>query len=95
MQRPPNKILRIRDAVFILPDNFEGSIDQAFTKFLEYQQSANKAFVNTIDPNDIYTPLGILLQDQHHGKVCLDCSIYEYVDGLYQEIPKTFKPIVE
>ncbi len=87
MPEYPKKILRIRDAVFVLPDDFKGTFEDAFRLFLKYhsEHTHNPEYV---DPNAFYTPLGVIAQSNTERLVCCDCSLFELENGTYKELPK-------
>lgn len=84
----PKKILKIRDAVFVLPDDFEGSFHDALHEFLKYQESLAEPHDTFKDPNGLLTPLGILLGDEDGHRVAAELSIYELKDGNYIPVDK-------
>lgn len=89
----PKKVLQIKDAVFILPDDFNGNIQDAMNLFLEYSMSASKDHHEfKTDPNRIFTPLGILtINPNTNIKCCMEASLYELKDGYYVDmLPEEF-----
>lgn len=82
-QSLPKKILMIKDCTFILPDDFDGSTSEAFTKFLEYHQKHLKDAI-AVDDANIFSTFDILLHSDSASKVCGQYGIYELIDGRYQ-----------
>lgn len=79
----PKKILMIKDCTFILPDNFNGSVEDAFKSFLEYR-ATHISDARFIDDSNIFSSFDILLHSSNKPKVCGQCGIYELVNGKYQ-----------
>ena len=84
----PKKVLHIYDAVFVLPDDFSGTIQDAMKLFLEYQNKVSKENIpeSKIDPNRLFTPLGILTVSRDKIKCCMEARLYELKDGYYIEM---------
>ena len=84
----PKKVLHIYDAVFVLPDDFSGSIQDAMKLFLEYQNKASEENIpeSKLDPNRLFTPLGILTISPDKIKCCMEAKLYELKDGYYVEM---------
>lgn len=89
MSTLPKKILKIRDAVFVLPDDFKGSFHDALHEFLKYQETLTEPHDTFVDPNGVLTSLGVLLSDSNGHRVAADMSIYELKDGNYVPIEKS------
>lgn len=87
----PKKVLHIYDAVFVLPDDFSGTIQDAMKLFLEYQNKVSKENIpeSKIDPNRLFTPLGILTVSRDKIKCCMEARLYELKDGYYVEMEET------
>ena len=79
----PKKILMIKDCTFILPDNFEGTLEDAFDAFLEYRKS-NLKNAQFIDDGNLFSTFDVLLHSGEKPKVCGQYAIYELVDGKYR-----------
>lgn len=79
----PKKILMIKDCTFILPDNFNGSIEEAFNKFLEYR-STHLQNAQFIDDGNLFSAFDVLLHSGDTPKVCGQYAIYELIDGKYR-----------
>ena len=84
----PKKILHINDAVFVLPDEFKGTIQDAMKLFLEYQNKVceEKLPKSKIDPNRLFTPLGSLTISPNKLRCCMEAKLYELKDGYYVEM---------
>lgn len=78
----PKKFLHIRELTFILPDDFDGTLQDAMTLFLEYR-SAHRKDAKFVDPNGLISPLQCLLTSNREDRVCGDEAIYQLkeVDG--------------
>ena len=68
----PKKVLHINDAVFVLPDE---------NKVCEEKLPKSK-----IDPNRLFTPLGILTISPNNLRCCMEAKLYELKDGYYVEM---------
>ena len=79
----PKKILMIKDCTFILPDDFDGTLEDAFSKFLEYR-SSNLDNAKYIDDSNIFSTFDVLLHSGSEPKACGQYGIYELVDGRYK-----------
>ena len=73
----------IKDCTFILPDDFDGTAAEAFSKFLEYHTRHVKDAI-TVDDSNIFSTFDILLHSDSTSKVCGLYGIYELIDGRYQ-----------
>ena len=84
----PKKVLHINDAVFVLPDEFKGTIQDAMKLFLEYQNKVceEKLPESKIDPNRLFTPLGILTISPNKLQCCMEAKLYKLKDGYYVEM---------
>ena len=74
----PKKILVIKDCTFILPDDFEGSVDDAFDELLKYRRDNLK--------NGRYLDDNSLLHGKDREKCCGHYALYELIDGSNYEI---------
>lgn len=79
----PKKLLMIKDCTFILPDDFSGTIEDAFTEFLEYRSKHLKD-ANYIDDGNLFSTFDVLLHSGREPKVCGQYAIYELIDGKYR-----------
>ena len=77
----PKKILTIRDCTFILPDDFEGTLNEAFAEFLKYQQE-NHTNAKYYDDSSLLSTFSVLMQNENI-RVCGEYSILELRDGKY------------
>ena len=84
----PKKILIIKDCTFILPENFEGSLEDAFNEFLKYR-AANLKNAQYVDDGNLFSTFDVLLHSGVNPRACGQYAIYELVDGKYKisEIP--------
>lgn len=73
----------IKDCTFILPDDFEGSLEDAFSQFLNYRTDHLKN-AKHVDDSNIFSTFDILLHSRQQSKVCGQYAIYELVDGKYR-----------
>ena len=82
MEELPKKILTIKDCTFILPDDFNGSVEDAFTEFLKYREShLNDA--QFADPQGLFSSFNLLMHAKNDIKVCGEYALYELKDGAY------------
>ncbi|MCM1214145.1 MAG: hypothetical protein NC548_06445 [Lachnospiraceae bacterium] len=89
MPQLPKQYLRIRDAVFILPDDFDGEVPDAMALFLQHLMDNQGKPVKYSDPNGVYTPLGVVLALAPDKKASYDSAIYKLIgDTHYIEMPK-------
>ena len=89
MDTLPKKILRIRDLTFILPEDFEGTVEEAFTLLLEYRIH-HRDNARYGDPNGLLSSLQYLASDSGKGqRVCGDGSLYALEDNRYVMIDAT------
>lgn len=83
----PQKILRVRDSTFVLPDDFNGSYKDAIGLFLRYLETTEDA-ARHVDEYGLYSPLGVLTT-YPELKACVDGAIFVLEDGQYVELPDT------
>ena len=78
----PKKVLVVKDCTFILPEDFNGTIEDAFSEFLNYRASSlpNARHVND---SNLFSTFDLLLHSED-SRVCGQYAIYELVDGRYQ-----------
>lgn len=81
----PKKILMIKDCTFILPDDFQGTLEDAFEQFLRYRADHLKN-ASYVDDANIFSTFDILLHSGQEPKVCGQYAIYELINGKYQLI---------
>lgn len=87
----PDKILVIKDCTFILPPDFNGSLEDAFEEFLKYREkNLNKA--KNVDPQNFFSTFDLLLHGQNQ-RVCGHYTMYELRDGKYVPVDATGVPI--
>lgn len=72
----------IKDCTFILPEDFNGSLEDAFTEFLKYRTSHLDG-ASRVDDSNIFSTFDILMHSNKDAKVCGQYAIYELVDGSY------------
>ena len=85
----PKKVLQIYDAAFALPDDFNGTIQDAMKLFLEYHEEVVKTNKQEreIDQSNLFTPIGILTVGEGEIKCCIEARLYELSDnGEYIEM---------
>lgn len=80
---PPKKILMIKDCTFILPDDFNGSVEDAFELFLKYRDE-HLDDAHYINDADIFSTFDVLLHSGKDTRVCGQYAIYEFVNGRYK-----------
>ena len=78
----PKKVLVIKDCTFILPEDFDGTVEEAFSEFIKYRASSLPNATHINDSN-LFSTFDLLLHSEG-SKVCGQYAIYEFVDGRYQ-----------
>ena len=81
----PKKILVIKDCTFILPDDFEGTVEDAFNELLKYR-NAHLQDGRYLDDDQLFSSFDILLHSVVKSKCCAHYALYELVDGVKYEI---------
>lgn len=88
----PKKVLHIYDSAFALPDDFNGSIQDAMKLFLEYHEKMvekHKGGVE-IDQSRLFTPMGVLAVAHENAddlQCCVEARIYELNEfGRYVDV---------
>ena len=90
MEELPKKILMIKDLTFILPDDFHGSVEDAFTELLKYRDGhLQNATYN--DPLGLFSSFNLLVHSDSGARVCGHYGLYEYKNHQYQLIDGTIK----
>lgn len=84
----PKKILRIHELTFILPDDFDGTVENAMDLLLTYRKDHLKD-ARYSDPNNVMSTMELLVTSDKDEKVCGDGALYELVDGKYHLIDAT------
>lgn len=79
----PKKILMVKDCTFILPDDFNGTLEEAFSNFLEYR-AKHLDEAKHVDDSNIFSTFDVLLHSGSEPRVCGQYGIYELVDGRYK-----------
>ena len=77
----PNKVLIIRDASFILPEDFNGTLHDALELFLQYEVSVNRNDDKKITQENMLTSLGTLLVSDGNFKACAEIGVFTWEDG--------------
>ncbi len=84
----PKKILVIRDCTFILPEDFSGTLEDAFTEFLKYRINLqNKPKI--VDEHGLFSAFNVLLHYGTNECVCGEYALYELIDDKYKLIDGT------
>lgn len=81
----PKKILMIKDCTFILPDDFDGTLEDAFSAFLKYRADHLQGAAR-VDDSNMFSTFDILLHSEEDVKVCGQYAIYELIGGKYRII---------
>ena len=84
----PKKMLYIKECTFILPDDFNGSIEDAFDEFLKYR-SDHLTKKKIVDTENLFSSLGMLLNDESDSKACGSYELYELINNNYVIIEAT------
>lgn len=77
----PKKLLTIKECTFILPDDFDGSIEDAFTEFLKYRQS-NLKKAEMLDEHGLLSTFSLLMT-RDNCRACGQYSLLELKNGSY------------
>ena len=85
----PKKILLVKDCTFILPDEFNGTLEEAFSEFLKYRIEHLKE-ANYIDDSGIFSTFDVLMHTGEKTRVCGQYAIYELVDGKYRIVNDSY-----
>ena len=95
MESLPKKILVIRDCTFILPDDFEGTTEDAFAAFLKYHKKhASEGKFG--DSFGLFSSFNMLLYGEGNPRVCGEYAMLKLVDGKYViDVGKPKKPSPE
>lgn len=80
----PKKVLVIKDCTFILPDDFDGSVEDAFEEFLKYREKHLKD-AKFVDRHHFFSSFNLLLHN-HKARVCGHYVLYELKDGKYEVV---------
>ena len=88
MEELPKKILLIKECTFFLPDNFNGSVEEAFTEFLKYRE-ANLDAAKFADPQGLFSTFNILMHSKDDVKVCGEYGLYELTENGYTLVDGT------
>lgn len=89
----PKKILVVKDLTFILPDDFNGSLLEAFNEFSQYRKEYEEN-AKFIDPSNPYKSYEILILTKDKERVCGQYGLFELSDdGTYKYIENRF-PII-
>lgn len=78
----PKRVLIIKDCAFILPDDFEGTVEEAFDIFLKYRAKLEKSPVN-IGHQDLFSAFDVLLHTPSNIKACGQSSVYKLINDSY------------
>lgn len=81
----PKKILHIRDLTFILPDDFEGTINDALAVFIEYRKKVTETDVKFVDDFGLFSTAELLIHGSNRTemRVCGEYGLFELRDGTY------------
>lgn len=71
----PKKLLRVEDLTFVLPDDFEGGLEDAFRLLIDYIHDAMKNSVVTSKNAD--ERLATVLDNDTNRKVSMNYGIFE------------------
>ncbi len=82
----PKKLLIIKDLTFILPDDFNGTLSEAFIEFVKYRKNYEDTakLISEANPENSYE---ILITAKDKEKVCGQYGLFELADdGTYKYI---------
>ena len=88
MEELPKKMLIIKDCTFILPADFSGTVEDAFTEFLNYRAN-NLDNAKYCDPNGLFSPFNLLIHGSGNSRACGQYVLYELKDGQYVAVDGT------
>lgn len=71
----PRKLFRVEDLTFVLPDDFEGGIEQAFELLITFIHDAMKNSIETDKPEE--EKLATILNTESGRKVSMNYGIFE------------------
>lgn len=77
----PQKILHIKECTFILPDDFNGTTEDAFRELLKYQSRYDKN-AQYVDKEGLYSTFD-LLNKYNIARFCGHYSLYTLSNGEY------------
>jgi len=81
MNTVPKKFLRIHELTFILPDDFNGTVEDAMDLMLEYR-TTHKYNAEYVDPHGLFSTMSCLV-NAPDAKFCADETIFELKNGTY------------
>ena len=84
----PKKFLLIKECTFILPDDFDGSLEDAFTEFLKYRAS-HLPEAGYYDELGLFSTYNLLVHAKGDPKVCGQYMLCELDDGHYKILDGT------
>lgn len=85
----PKKILLIKDLTFILPDDFNGSLSDAFNEFIRYRKEYEKN-AKLIQSDNQSNSYETLISSKVNEKVCGQYGLFELTDdGTYKILDST------
>lgn len=80
----PKKIFRVKELTFVLPDDFEGTIDDAFACLLEYRKQPHEPY-KLFDKDGLFSTLEVLVHGEGSPRCCGEYGIYVLgPDGCYK-----------
>lgn len=77
----PKKILTIKECTFILPDDFDGGIEDAVTEFLRYRQEKLKN-AELLDEHGLLSTFSLLMT-RDNCRACGQYALLELKNGSY------------
>lgn len=84
----PKKFLRIKEITFILPDDFDGTIEDALNLFTEYRL-AHRSGARYKDPDDLLSTFDSIISSKLDERVCGEEAIYELIGDMYHPVLTT------
>lgn len=85
----PKNILRVRDLTFILPDDFNGTFEDAFEEFIRYRKINIDKAKKIVDSGDISSIEMLLASHSDEMRACGEYGIFQLIDGKYVSILDT------
>lgn len=82
-QKLPKKVLRIKEISFILPDNFDGTLDDAVALLITYHQKHYSEKISIDDSDDRLSVNTILISAKGKQKLCGSYGIFTLENDTY------------
>jgi hypothetical protein len=87
IEKLPDKILRVEELTFILPNDFDGNVFDALEDFVTYMRNNKARYIN-----DTESTIASLIGAEN-SRLCLKYGIFERVGDKYKPIDKSIENI--